>query len=80
MIRYYIILLIKGTLVYRVADNVVTLSERILSDADLPDVTPLGYCSSEDWLMEWQVSDALRDLYSVKGLELINQIRQFTHE
>lgn len=65
---------------YRVADDAVTLSERMVSDADLPDVLPLGYCSSEDWVMEWQVSDELRDLYSGKVLELINQIRQFNHE
>lgn len=49
-------------------------------DSDLPEVVPLGFCNSVDWLMEWQVGDELRRKYSGSVLELINHIRQTDNE
>lgn len=77
-VRYYIILLIKDTLIYRVANNLLDVHDRLVYDAELPEVIPLGYCSSADWTMEWYVGDEheFRRLLSAKVLELINYIRQ----
>ena len=76
MTRYYIIQLIRGTCIYRVANDLEEVLAIIDHDSDPPDVIILGYCNSVDWLMEWIVYDALRAEYSGAVLELINQIRQ----
>lgn len=80
MTRYYIILFIKGTLIYRIANDIDRVSELTEYDSDLPDVIPLGFCNSVDWSMEWQVSDELREKLSGSALELINYIRQIDPE
>lgn len=78
MVQYFIILLVKGTLIYRVAYNLSDVQERSAYDANLPEVIPLGYCSSVDWVMEWYTDEesGLRQRVSDKVLELINYIRQ----
>ena len=80
MIRYYIILSIKGTLIYRTAKNIHDALRLIEYDPDLPDVLPLGFCNSANWSMEWQVGDELREKFSGSVLELINYIRQINPE
>ena len=76
MIRYYIILFIKGTLIYRTAKDIRDAFQLIEYDPDLPDVLPLGFCNSVNWLIEWHVSDELREKFSGSVLELINYIRR----
>lgn len=80
MIRYYIILFIKGTLIYRTAQNIHHAFTLMEYDPDLPDVVPLGYCDSTNWAMEWQVNDEFREKFSGSVLELINYIRQIDTE
>ena len=80
LIRYYIILLIKGTLIYRTAQDIHQAFKLMEYDSDLPDVVPLGFCDSFNWAMEWQVSDELREKFSGVVLELINYIRRISPE
>lgn len=79
--RYYIILLIRGTLIYRVADELVTVFDLLPYDEHQPGIIPLGYCDSVDWLMEWRVAadEELRAKHSGKVLSLLNYIRQTHH-
>lgn len=76
---HYVIVLVKDLLTYRVSDNLMDVFDRLRYDDDLPDVIPLGFCSSANWLMEWQVEDELRDKVSGSVLQLINHIRRTHH-
>lgn len=75
MIRYYLILLVKGTLIYRIAEDLDNVVELIDDDAYLLEVMPIGFCNSNDWFIEWLVDDEIRASLSGAVLELINDIR-----